>query len=191
MHRTAAIPTEPRAGEAALIAGTLAGDRTAARALYDAHAPRVYRLAYRLTSEAELAREVTQDVFVRAFGRLARFRGDAAFSTWLHRITVRMVAERLRQVVRRREREVPLESWQPEDVMPSPVDPIMRERLHRAIDELPEMYRTVVIMHDIEGYTHAEIGEAVGVAEGTSKSRLSLARARLREALEDLREESS
>ena len=90
--RTAfALQTTPKVNEPELIARVLAGDRLAGRELYDAHAPRVFRLAYRLTGDAELAREFTQDTFVRAFHRLADFRGDAAFSTWIHRITVTVV----------------------------------------------------------------------------------------------------
>ena len=165
--------------EPELIARVLAGDRIAARDLYDAHSARVYRLAFRLTGDAALAREFTQDTFVRAFSQLARFRGDAALSTWLHRITVTVVANAMRKVKRFRERETDLE-----DV--HPIGPVLRERLHRAIEDLPEIYRTTVIMHDIEGYTHTEIAEVLGVAEGTCKSRLSQARAQLRAVLADL-----
>jgi RNA polymerase sigma-70 factor (ECF subfamily) len=169
-----------------LIARVLAGDRIAARELYDAHSPRVYRLAFRLTGDDDLAREFTQDTFVRAFGQLSRFRGDAALSTWLHRITVTVVANAMRKVKRFRERETDLEDVHPFSPDSAGVDPVLRERLHRAIDQLPEIYRTTVIMHDIEGYTHTEIAEVLGVAEGTCKSRLSQARAQLRAALADL-----
>jgi RNA polymerase sigma-70 factor (ECF subfamily) len=169
-----------------LIARVLAGDRIAARELYDAHSPRVYRLAFRLTGDADLAREFTQDTFVRAFGQLSRFRGDSALSTWLHRITITVVANAMRKVKRFRERETDLEDVHPLGSDSMGVDPVLRERLHRAIDQLPEIYRTTVIMHDIEGYTHTEIAEVLGVAEGTCKSRLSQARAQLRAALADL-----
>ncbi len=175
-----------RVSEPDLIARVLAGDRIAARELYDAHSPRVYRLAFRLTGDADLAREFTQDTFVRAFAQLARFRGDSALSTWLHRITVTVVANAMRKVKRFRERETDLEDVHPLGSDSMGVDPVLRERLHRAIDQLPEIYRTTVIMHDIEGYTHTEIAEVLGVAEGTCKSRLSQARAQLRTALADL-----
>jgi len=175
-----------RVSEPDLIARVLAGDRVAARDLYDAHSPRVYRLAFRLTGDADLAREFTQDTFVRAFGQLSRFRGDSALSTWLHRITVTVVANAMRKVKRFRERETDLEDVHPLGSDSMGVDPVLRERLHRAIDQLPEIYRTTVIMHDIEGYTHTEIAEVLGVAEGTCKSRLSQARAQLRVALADL-----
>jgi RNA polymerase sigma-70 factor (ECF subfamily) len=169
-----------------LIARVLAGDRIAARELYDAHSPRVFRLAFRLTGDADLAREFTQDTFVRAFSQLARFRGDSALSTWLHRITVTVVANAMRKVKRFRERETDLEDVHPINSDGPGVDPVLRERLHRAIDGLSEIYRTTLIMHDIEGYTHTEIAEVLGVAEGTCKSRLSQARAQLRAALSDL-----
>src|SRR5690349_21138849 len=85
-----ALVLEPsgRRDERELIARVVDGDRMAARGLYDAHAPRVFRLAFRLTGDDEAARELTQEAFIRAFGQLARFRGDAAFSTWLHRVTL-------------------------------------------------------------------------------------------------------
>ena len=186
-----ALQSSYRVSEPDLIARVLAGDRIAARELYDAHAPRVFRLAFRLTGDADLAREFTQDTFVRAFGQLDRFRGDSALSTWLHRITVTVVANAMRKVKRFRERETDLEDVHPNpsdasDGGPGAVDPVLRDRLHRAIDDLPEIYRTTLIMHDIEGYTHTEIAGILGVAEGTCKSRLSQARAQLRATLADL-----
>ena len=185
-----APPALYRVSEPELIKQVLAGDRVAARDLYDAHAPRVYRLAYRLTGDADLAREFTQDTFVRAFAQLPRFRGDAAFSTWIHRITVTVVANAMRRVKRLKTRETELD-----DAIPirgehnGGSDPILRDRLQKAIDGLGEIYRTTLIMHDLEGYTHTEIAEILGVAEGTCKSRLSVARAQMREALSDLRGE--
>jgi RNA polymerase sigma-70 factor, ECF subfamily len=186
MPTATAIVPDYRVSEPELIARVLSGDRVAARELYDAHAPRVYRLAYRLTGDDEVARESTQDVFVRAFGQLARFRGDSALGTWLHRITVSVSADAMKRLKRKRERETDLQEWQPAGVDLSNIDPVLRERLHNAIDALPEIYRTTFIMHDLEGYKHFEIAEILGVAEGTCKSRLSLARAQLRKALGDL-----
>jgi RNA polymerase sigma-70 factor (ECF subfamily) len=175
--------------EPELIARVLAGDRVAARELYDAHAPRVFRLAFRLTGDGDLAREFTQDTFVRAFQQLGKFRGDSALSTWLHRITVTVVANAMRKVKRIRLREADLEEAHPLSSESSRVDPDLRDRLAKAIDDLPEIYRTTLIMHDLEGYTHTEIAETLGVAEGTCKSRLSVARAQLRVALADFAKE--
>jgi len=129
-----------------LIARVVAGDRIAARELYDAHAPRVFRLAFRLTGDTALAREFTQDTFVRAFVQLARFRGDSALSTWLHRITVTVVANAMRKVKRFRDRETDLEDVSLEHHDTAATDPVLRDRLHRAIDELPEIYRTTIII---------------------------------------------
>jgi RNA polymerase sigma-70 factor (ECF subfamily) len=175
--------------EAELIARVVGGDQVAARELYDSYALRVYRLAFRLTGRAELAREYTQDVFVRAFANLPRFRGDSGLATWLHRITISVVSDGVQRVRRRYEREHPLLGTEPAGDVADRVDPVLRKRLHCAIDELPEVYRVAVILHDIEGYTHAEIAEITGVAVGTCRSRLSLARARLRAALSDLAED--
>jgi RNA polymerase sigma-70 factor (ECF subfamily) len=189
MQTATALASDHRVSESELIARVLGGDQVAARALYDAYALRVYRLAFRLTGEAELAREYTQDVFVRAFASLPRFRGDSALATWLHRITISVVSDAAHKVRRLREREHPLLGTEPGSDVADGVDPVLRQRLHRAIDALPEVYRIAVILHDIEGYTHAEIAAITGVAVGTCRSRLSLARARLRAALSDLAED--
>ncbi len=171
-------------GERALIARAVAGDRQATRALYDTHAPRVFRLAYRMCGDRELASDLTQDVFVRVFGRLDRFRGESAFTTWLHRVTVTTCLNGLRKVKRLREREVP---WEPrhDEAAGAGIDPVMRQALANAIEALPDELRIVLVMHSLEGYTHAEVATALGIAEGTSKSREFEARARLRKALGD------
>jgi RNA polymerase sigma-70 factor, ECF subfamily len=169
--------------EAELIARVVGGDRLAARELYDAHADRVFRLAFRLTGEHDLARELTQETFVRAFAQLGRFRGEAALSTWLHRVTLSVVSNAMRKVKRFRAREADLDEAAAMHVTTRVADPDLKDKLHRAIDELPEIYRTTLVMHDVEGYTHEEIANVLGVAEGTCKSRLSVARAQLREKL--------
>jgi len=171
-----------------LIARVRAGDRLAARALYDAHVGRVLRLAHRLTGDAELAREVAQDAFVKALSRLDQFRGDAAFSTWLHRIVVTVALNTLKRVRRRQRREMPIEDAALEATTDAHdrIDPLLRQRLHHAIDALPEIYRTTLVMHELEGYSHIEIADALGVAVGTCKSRLFIAREKLRAALRDL-----
>ena len=159
----------------------------AGRELYDAHAPRVYSLAYRLSGDAEKAREVTQDTFIRAFSRLPQFRGDAAFSTWLHRIVVTVVSNARRSEIRFG-REVALDEAHSIAASAAEAEPDLRECIARAIERLSEAYRTTLIMHDVEGYTHAEIAGILGVPEGTSKSRLSAARAQLRQELAAFRE---
>jgi RNA polymerase sigma-70 factor (ECF subfamily) len=168
--------------ETQLIARVIAGDRLAGRALYDMHASRVYSLAFRLSGDAEKAREFTQDTFIRAFSRLSQFRGDAAFSTWLHRIVVTIVSNARRSEIRFA-REVSLEEAHSVEITAPEADPDLKECIARAVEKLSEAYRTTLIMHDIEGYTHSEIAGILGVPEGTCKSRLSAARAQLREDL--------
>ena len=159
----------------------------AGRALYDTHAPRVYALAYRLSGDPEKAREITQDTFIRAFSRLSQFRGDAALGTWLHRIAVTVVSNSRRTDLRFG-REVTLDEASSVQATAAESDPDLKECIARAVDRLSEAYRTTLIMHDIEGYTHAEIAGILGVPEGTSKSRLSAARAQLRQDLAAFRE---
>jgi RNA polymerase sigma-70 factor, ECF subfamily len=160
-------------------------DPVAERAIYDTHVDRVYRLAFRMAGDAELAKEFTQDAFVRAFERLGTFRGDSALSTWLHAITVSVALNGLRKV-RRLKREVQLEHAESLGSDRPRSDPLLRQRLDEAIDKLPTGYRTVFVMHDVEGFTHEEIGAALGIEIGTSKAQLFRARARLRERLADL-----
>ena len=182
-----ALTSTDRVNEPDLIARVRAGDRTAARTLYDAHVGRVLRLAHRITGDTQLAREVTQDAFVKALSRLDQFRGDSAFSTWLHRITVTVALNAVKKAKRQHGREAPIEDAELlSGESGNDVDPLLRERLHRAIDALPEIYRTTLIMHEFEGYSHIEIAEALGVAVGTCKSRLFIARAQLRAALRGL-----
>jgi len=171
--------------ERELLTRAQAGDPVAERAIYDTHVDRVYRLAFRLAGDAELAKEFTQDAFIRAFERLGTFRGDSALSTWLHAITVSVALNGLRKV-RRLKREVQLEHAESLGSDRPRSDPLLRQRLDDAIDRLPAGYRTVFLMHDVEGFTHEEIGAALGIEVGTSKAQLFRARARLRERLADL-----
>ena len=170
--------------ERELIGRVLDGDRLAERELYEKHVDRVYRLAYRLADgDADLARDFAQDVFVRAFERLAEFRGDAALSTWLHSITVSVALNGMRKVKRWRAREADLDEA---DVIGSAgprIEPDLKARLRAAIAGLPLKYRVVFTMYDVEGFTHDEIGSALGMPTGTSKARLARARARLRAEL--------
>jgi RNA polymerase sigma-70 factor (ECF subfamily) len=177
----------PDAGpdERTLITRIITGDRRSARTLYDRHAQRVHRLVFRICGDEELACDLVQDVFVRAFAQLATFRGESAFTTWLHRIAVTTALNQMRKVKRIRLHE---EAMGDEDVHAASTreaDPDLKVRLHAAIDALPEGLRMTVLLHDLEGYTHAEIGTMLGVAEGTSKARLFEARAKLRVALAD------
>ncbi|NUQ12208.1 MAG: sigma-70 family RNA polymerase sigma factor [Gemmatimonadaceae bacterium] len=181
----AALATEASTvpDERFLVARAQRGDRDAARSLYDAHVRRVHRLVFRLCGDEEMARDLVQDTFIRVFDRLSSFRGESAFATWVHRIAVTVTLNGLRKERRFRrgadDLDVASELPAPSDT----VDPDLRARLRAAIEDLPPGSRASVILHDIEGYTHAEIGEMLGIAEGTSKARLFDARNRLRKAL--------
>jgi RNA polymerase sigma-70 factor, ECF subfamily len=179
-HRTG----RRRVHDQQLITRILAGDPAAERALYDAHVDRVYRLAYRLAEgDGDLAQDFTQEAFVRAFDRLGDFRGDAALSTWLHAITVSVALNGMRKVKRWRERETTLDGVPEVGVETRTAEPDLKTRLRQAIHRLPEKYRVVFLMYDVEGYTHEEIGAVLAMPSGTSKARLSRARAKLREEL--------
>ena len=172
-----------------LITRVLEGDPVAERELYEAHVDRIYRLTYRMTGEDDLAQECTQETFIRAFDRLKSFRGDAALSTWLHSIAVSVVYNVMRKVTRLNRRHTELTETTGPSGGAGVGDPILKERLAAAIDELPHGYRTVFVMHDVEGYKHEEIAQVLGVRTGTSKAQLSRARAKLREALAEYTEE--
>lgn len=171
--------------EQQLLARARAGDPAAERALYDAHVDRIYRLAFRLAGSDDLAQDFTQDTFIRAFERLSDFRGDSAFGTWLHSIAVSVSLNGMRKVKRFRGRETVLDEALDHKAGTRRAEPDLKVRLTQAIDALPPGYRTVFLMHDVEGYTHEEIAHALGLQPGTSKAQLSRARAKLREALAD------
>jgi RNA polymerase sigma-70 factor, ECF subfamily len=168
-----------------LIGRVLAGDPLAERALYDAHVDRIFRLVYRIAGDLDRAQDYTQETFIRAFSRLAEFRGEAALSTWLGSIAISITLNGLRKVKRLMQREVDLDDTLMVGKADTVADPDLKERLAQAIDDLPEGYRVVFVMHDVEGYTHEEIAGSLGVHPGTSKAQLFRARARLREALAD------
>lgn len=178
-----------RVSERQLVARVVDGDPAAQRELYDSHVDRVYRLAYRLAGEDELARDFTQLTFIRAFERIGDFRFESSLATWLHTIGVSIALNGLRKVKTARKREAPIEAATSIGSITREAEPDLKARLNAAIDSLSEKYRTVFLMHDVEGYTHEEIGAALGIPPGTSKTRLFQGRAKLREALADFRGE--
>ena len=175
--------------ETSLIARAVRGDAAAERALYDAHVDRVYRLAYRLTGDDDAARDITQDTFIRAFSRLDGFRGESALGSWLHSIAFSVGMNAVRTAKRREARVTRIDDGLGVAAAAYGAEPDLRERLAAAIDGLPDGYRAVFVMHDVEGYTHEEIGAALGIAGGTSKAQLFRARAKLRAQLADFRGE--
>ncbi len=166
-----------------LIERAIAGDAAAERALYEAHVDRVYRLAYRFAGSDDLAQDFTQETFIRAFERLKEFRREASFTTWLHAIAVSVSLNGLRSVKRFAARHTELDEGLAVGSTRRESEPDLKVRLWRAVDALPEGYRTVFVMHDVEGYTHEEIGEVLGIETGTSKAQLSRARGKLRQSL--------
>ena len=157
----------------------LRGDEQAFRELYTRHTPRLYQLVLRLLGGAEHdAEDVVQETWIRATERLGDFRWAAALSTCLAGIGLNVARGLLRKKGRWVDMEDAPEPWRPPERHGERID------LERAIETLPAGYRTVLVLHDVEGYKHEEIGEMLGIAPGTSKSQLFHARKALRQVLE-------
>jgi RNA polymerase sigma-70 factor, ECF subfamily len=161
------------------------GDGDAVRRLYDRHASQVYTIVRRLAGDDALAEDWAQEAWVQALRALPEFRGDAQFGTWLYRIAVNRALQGRRERERRAPRELPL----PELVVSGAREdrPLLRVRLERALAALPDRMRQVLLLHDVEGYTHEEMGELLGITAGTCKSQLFKARAKMREMLQSIR----
>lgn len=172
------------------------GDEEAFAALYETHKRRVYSLCLRMTGNAAEAEDLAQEAFLQLFRRISTFRGESAFSTWLHRLVVNIVLMHLRK---KGLQQVPLE-----DTDNRQEEPVKREygdddrrllgsidrlTLGRAIEQLPPGYRVVFILHDVEGYEHNEIAQIMNCSVGNSKSQLHKARLKLRAALRQQRSE--
>ena len=176
----AAAPAARPDGDVALAAG---GDRRAFERLYRAHVGRVFALCVRMVGDQSAAEELTQDVFVRAWDKLALYRGESAFSTWLHRLAVNVVLNHRKSEGRRRGREDDDQTVL--DAQPGLQAPAgMRLDLEQAIAGLPPGARRVFILHDVEGFKHEEIAGLLGITSGGSKAQLHRARMLLREALD-------
>ena len=194
-------PAEPVAWtEAEAIRRAQAGDSTAFEFLYQLHSRRVYALCLRMVGNPADAEDLVQEAFLQLFRKIGTFRGESAFSTWLHRMTVNVVLMRLRK------KSLPTDSLEetlepdaetsgpkrdvgaPDLRLSGAVD---RVNLERSIEKLPPGYRTVFVLHDVQGYEHNEIADIMGCSVGNSKSQLHKARTRLRELLqEEIREQA-
>ena len=159
------------------------GDREAFEQIYHQQVGRIHALCWRLTGDADLAEELTQEAFIRAWRKLHLFSGRSALSTWLHRLTVNVVMADHRVHAVRRQRQLPLDDLHSEQLVARRQCTEIGLDLERAIAALPPRARTVFVLHDVEGYGHAEIAEIAGMATGTSKAHLHRARGLLREAL--------
>lgn len=152
--------------------------------LYRELGERVFRLVHRMTGDEDTARDLTQDTFVRVFERMDQYAGTGSLRSWVFQIAANLVRERARTFLRRAElleREAPVfETSASDDTRRIESRMVLDEALAR----LPEEQRTALLLYEVDGYTHAEIGEMLGVAEGSSKARVSRAKAALRTALE-------
>ncbi len=175
------------ASDLELARAAASGDAAAFEKLYEQHKGRVYSLCLRMLSDQSAAEDLTQEVFLQVYRKIGSFRGDSAFTTWLHRLTVNQVLMHFRK------RGVKLEHTSEEgdftNVTESPlqstrrISMVDRLALDKAIGQLPPGYRTVFMMHDVDGYEHEEIAGLLEISIGTSKSQLHKARMRLRELL--------
>ncbi len=169
------------ADETALIRQAQRSDARAFEALYRMHIDKVYGVCLRMTGNVSEAEDCAQEAFIQAWNKLEKFRGDSAFSTWLHRIAVNTVLGRIRKSKREQDRIMAVA----EDA-PPPIDTgdtgEMRD-LSEAVDRLPEGARNVFVLHAIYGYSHDEAGEMLGIASGTSKAQLHRAKRLLAQQL--------
>ena len=160
------------------------GDMTAFEQIYQRHHRRVYSLCLRMTQNPPEAEDLTQEVFIQLFRKLGSFRGESAFTTWLHRLTVNQVLMYFRKRSVRDEKTTE-DGETPDQIVAGTENPMMmpivdRLALDKAIAQLPPGYRTVFILHDVEGYEHEEVGRIMQISTGTSKSQLHKARMKLR-----------
>lgn len=179
--------SKPATSDYDLAQASSQGDMAAFETLYERHHRRVYSLCLRMVANSTEAEDLAQEVFIQLFRKLGSFRGESAFTTWLHRLTVNHVLMHFRK------KGVKLEKTTEEGEIGEIQDLIQgvgerprfvdRIALDKAIAELPPGYRTVFVLHDVEGFEHEEIGKMLGVSTGTSKSQLHKARMRLREFL--------
>ena len=184
--------------EAEAIERAKLGDEAAFETLYQLHKRRVYSLCLRMVSNPSQAEDLAQEAFLQLFRKISTFRGESAFSTWLHRMTVNVVLMQLRKkglpVVSLEETleaddEAPRKEFGATDAKLS--GSVERLQLQRAIEKLPPGYKTVFVLHDVEGFEHNEIADMVGCSIGNSKSQLHKARLKLREHLKFMRAEKA
>ena len=185
--------------EAAAIERAKLGDAEAFQALYDRHKRRVYSLCLRMMANTAEAEDLTQEAFLQLYRKIATFRGESAFSTWLHRLSVNVVLMHLRkkalpvvsleESTQPGEEDTPKKDFGAEDV--ALAGSIDRLQLQRAVESLPPGYRMIFLLHDVQGYEHNEIATIVGCSIGNSKSQLHKARMKLRDLLKMNRAEKA
>ena len=191
-------PKQAKITEAEAIERAKQGDQEAFEILYHLHKRRVYSLCLRMVSNPAQAEDLAQEAFLQLFRKVGTFRGESAFSTWLHRMTVNVVLMHLRkknlpavslEETIETDEETQRKELGTEDVkLTGSID---RLQLQRAIERLPPGYKTVFVLHDVEGFEHNEIAEMVGCSIGNSKSQLHKARLKLRDYLKSMRAEKA
>jgi RNA polymerase sigma-70 factor, ECF subfamily len=184
-------PTPASPSDTGLIARAQRGEEQAFEALFHQHKRRVYSVCLRMIGNPAEAEELTQEAFLQVFRKIHTFRGESAFSTWLHRLSVNTVLMRLRKkniavtpledTIKGEEFDEPRREFGALD--PALTGSIDRMLLERAIAQLPPGYKQAFVLHDVQGYEHHEIAEMLGTTTGNSKSQLHKARARLRKLL--------
>ncbi len=178
-------PRKEKESDYELAQRSAAGDAASFEELYTRHHRRVYGLCLRMMQNVAEAEDLTQEVFVQLFRKIGMFRGDSAFTTWLHRLTVNQVLMHFRRKKNARAEQTAEDGEPPVQIVAGTEDPnkmpvVDRIALDRAIAKLPVGYRTVFVLHDVEGFEHDEIARRLGIAVGTSKSQLHKARMKLR-----------
>ena len=183
-HVTAAETETPQTTDYELAQKAAQGDMGAFEELYQRHNRRVYSLCLRMTGNVSEAEDLAQEVFIQLFRKIGSFRGESAFTTWLHRLTVNQVLMHFRKRGVRMEQTTE-DGETPTQIVkgtenPNSMPVVDRIALDKAIAQLPPGYRTVFTLHDIEGHEHEEIARMLGCSVGTSKSQLHKARMKLR-----------
>lgn len=170
--------------DAELVARCRAGDGDAFEMLYREHAPRIYSLACRMTGSPQEGEDLLQEIFLLVHRKLDSFRGEAALGTWVYRLALHHCLDFVRS---RRARMSAVTDGFEQGAWNEPTapreTPIARLDLERAIEQLPDGYRAVFVLHDVEGLDHKQIGELLGISEGTSRSQVFKARMKLRTLL--------
>lgn len=175
--------THTAAEEKAWIAQAQRSDARAFEALYRLHVDKVYGLCLRMTGNVSEAEDCTQEAFIQVWNKMAKFRGDSAFATWIHRIAVNAVLGRIRKSKREQDRIQAVADVQPTRVATGDTGEL--RDLAEAIDRLPEKARHVFVLNAVYGYTHDEAAGMLGIAAGTSKAQLHRARRLLAQQLEE------
>ena len=169
------------ADEQSLVKRAQRSDARAFEELYRLHIGKVYGICLRMTGNVSEAEDCAQEAFIQAWNKLEKFRGESAFSTWLHRVAVNVVLGRMRKSKREQDRIMAVTQDMPAPIVTGDTGE-MRD-LSEAVDRLPEGARHVFVLHAVYGYSHDEAGEMLGIAAGTSKAQLHRAKRLLKQQL--------